>query len=345
MTFERKIRVLVVDDSAVYRQAITAHLAKNERIEVVGSAVDAFDAQTAIQRLNPDVVTLDVQMPKMNGIEFLKKLLPQRSLPVVLVSSLNMSVFDALSAGAVDFVRKPDATVPGSTDQFFQELIQKIIAASGAKVRMSMREIAQPLANTLKASPKLDNLVIALGASTGGTEATLTVIKNLPAHTPGIVVVQHMPPGFTTMYANRLNNECVMEVKEAQSGDRIQRGRVLIAPGDAHVKVVRIGASYSVQCFQGEKVNGHCPSVDVMFDSVAENVGANAVGIILTGMGRDGARGLLAMREKGAFTIGQNKESCVVYGMPMEAYKLGAVVVEAACEDIESVLKQHLNKR
>ena len=351
----KKIRVFIVDDSMSFRKMLIENLSKySEEIEVVGYAVDAFDAMRKIPTLKPDVITLDVEMPRMSGLEFLKKLLPQHPIPVILVSSLNLRLFDALSAGAVDFVRKPDMEhITLST--FIVNLITKIKIASMAKVHIPQQthtptlhhtpgvEALEKLNTHLTASPlKLNSFVIAIGASTGGTEATLAVLKNLPADTPGIVVTQHMPEGFTKMYADRLNRICNMQVREAKNGDLVERGLVLIAPGDFQMRVVRTGTHYAVKCTKEQKVSGHMPSVDVLFDSMAANV-LDGMGIILTGMGQDGAKGMLKMRQKGFYTIGQSRESCVVYGMPMEANKLGAVVQEAPCEKIPSMIIQHLN--
>ncbi len=342
-----KIRVFIVDDSMLFRKVLIDHLSKNPNIEVVGYAIDAFDAERKIPVLKPDVVTVDVEMPRMNGIEFVKKLLPKYPVPVILVSSLDLNVFEALSAGAVDFVRKPDMSERNTASTFLNTLNSKIFIASRAKIRVPgaasspvvpQKQILSHGSFSLNAC----NTVIAIGASTGGTEATLQVLRDLPADTPGIVVTQHMPEGFTKMYADRLNTLCHMSVKEARNGDPIERGQVLIAPGDFQMKVVRIGSRYSVNCYCGDKVSGHRPSVDVLFQSVADTAGASSVGIIMTGMGRDGAEGLLNMRKKGAFTIGQDAESCVVYGMPMVAYNIGAVTTQVPCSNISNVLLKHL---
>lgn len=294
-----------MDDSILFRRVLIEQLSKYDHIEVIGYAVDAFDAKIKIPKLKPDVVTMDVEMPRLNGIEFIKQLMPFHPVPVVIVSSVNINVFEALSAGAVDFVRKPDPSAQNSIQSFITELAAKISIASNAAVRPSHGKPATTIAaskpmvgNPLFPSERLSSTVIALGASTGGTEATLTVLKDLPADTPGILIVQHMPVGFTKMYAERLNRLCQMEVKEAQNGDRVQQGRVLIAPGDLHMKIVKVGTSYTVSCFPGEKVSGHRPSVDVLFQSMAETVKSNGIGIIMTGMGRDGASGLLEMRKK-----------------------------------------------
>lgn len=351
---QHKIRVLVVDDSAVARTFLINGLAAFPDVEVVGYAINALDAKSKILRLNPDVMTLDVEMPGTNGIDFLAKLLPEHPLPVILVSSLNLRVFDALAAGAVDFVRKPDGAE--GRNAFFRSLHQKIVVASCAKVVPPRRQEphmataaaatpARPAAPTMlgrSSGVDLDRTIIGLGASTGGTEATLEVLKRLPADIPGMVIVQHMPPGFTEMYAQRLNKLCAMEVREAKNGDEIHRGLALVAPADLQARIVRMGTRYTLSCQPGEKVSGHRPSVDALFSSMAAQVKCHMVGIIMTGMGRDGANGLLEMRKAGAYTIGQDKDSCVVYGMPCVAHEIGAVTVQASCYNIASVLMQHL---
>ena len=343
----KKVRVLVVDDSIMARTMIAQGLGKHPNIEVAGIAINAQDALTKVGQLRPDVITSDVEMPGMSGIDFLKKLLPQYPLPVILVSSLNLRVFDALSAGAVDFVRKPE---PGRNEAFVAALTQKVISAAGAKVRT--RAAGLPMAPAVAGGvlpqlgnkPVLDQMIIGLGASTGGTEATLEVMKRLPADIPGMLIVQHMPTGFTQMYAERLNRLCPMEVREAKNGDEIHRGLALLAPADFQMRVVRVGNKYTVACQPGEKVSGHRPSVDALFFSMAEHVKCPMTGIILTGMGRDGADGLLQMRKNGAYTIGQDKETSVVYGMPMVAYNIGAVQTQGAIEDIAGILMRHLQR-
>lgn len=346
---QRKIRVLVVDDSAVARAFLTKGLSAYPYIEVVGYAINALDAKAKILRLHPDVMTLDVEMPGTNGIDFLSQLLPEHPLPVILVSSLSLRVFDALAAGAVDFVRKPDGTE--SRESFLRALAQKIVVASHAKV-VPPRHSAHPPLSSFPSNQSLvrpmnlglsaQQTIIGLGASTGGTEATLEVLKRLPADIPGMVIVQHMPPGFTKMYAQRLDKLCAMEVREAVNGDEIRPGLALIAPADLQARVVRMGTRYTLACQPGDKVSGHRPSVDVLFSSMASQVKCHMVGIIMTGMGRDGASGLLEMRKAGAYTIGQDKESCVVYGMPGVAQEIGAVTIQASCENIAPVLIQHL---
>lgn len=342
----KKIRVMVVDDSMVARSMIIRGLSAHPRIEVVGFAINTLDAKMKIPQYKPDVITMDVEMPGQSGIDFLKQYLPTNPIPVILVSSLNLKVFDALAVGAVDFVRKPDDQQ--SVDGFIAALTQKVIIASNAHVRtagagLAPKAAAAPTAiPNLGVSPNLNNVIIGLGASTGGTEATLAVMKRLPADIPPMVIVQHMPPGFTKMYAERLNRLCAMEVREAQSGDELHRGLALVAPADLQCRVVRIGTRYTVNCMPGEKVSGHRPSVDALFQSMADVVTCKMVGIIMTGMGQDGAVGLLAMRKKGAYTIGQDKESSVVYGMPGVAQNIGAVMIQASCDNVSNVLIRHL---
>lgn len=333
----RKIKVLIVDDSMLFREVLARGLSADPGIEVVATASDPYIARDMILEHEPDVMTLDVELPRMNGIEFLKKLMPQYPIPVVMVSAVSDSVFDALKAGAVDFVSKTDIKNGRGMDSLIKELIIKIKIASTAKLdRWKPRSPQEKLIGNT--SIDIKSKVIAIGASTGGTEAILAVLKMLPAEIPGIVIVQHMPPVFTRMYAERLNNQCLLEVKEAESGDRIYPGRVLIAPGDKHMEVRRAGDFFSVECFSGERVNGHCPSVEVLFNSVAKELGPKAVGIILTGMGCDGAQGLLNMRKRGARTIGQDPSSCVVYGMPKVAYDIGAVEKQVTLENIPQTL-------
>lgn len=344
MKTRRKITVLVIDDSLLFRETLAKAIGQDLGIEVVGTASDPFDARDKIVELQPDVLTLDVEMPKMSGIEFLKKLMPQYPLPVVVVSAVSSNVFDALRAGAVDFVTKPEAKNPNAMNTFFNELIVKIKIASTAKVGFMKNNAynSQQIDANIR-NRKIDP-IIAIGASTGGTEAIFQIISQFPRNMPGIVVTQHMPPKFTKMYADRLNNSCLMEVKEAENGDLVKEGRVLIAPGDFHMTLARDKGNFYVKCRKGEKVNGHCPSVDVLFNSVAETVGQDAIGVILTGMGYDGAKGLLKMKKSNAFTIGQDEKSCVVYGMPMVAFNIGAVtkqlplnkIPEAVCSYISS---------
>ncbi|MDF2634057.1 MAG: response regulator receiver modulated CheB methylesterase [Pelosinus sp.] len=333
---KKRVKVLIIDDSLLFRETVAKSIANDPGLEVVGTAADPFVARDKILELEPDVITLDVEMPRMNGIEFLRKLMPQYPLPAVVVSAVSENVFEALNAGAVDFVNKPDVKSQRSLDVFIQELIIKIKIASMAKVGHMKKEYSHLLyGGTIE---RANTTIIAIGASTGGTEAIYEVLHSLPRDMPGIVIVQHMPPVFTKMYAQRLNNTCRLEVVEAQNGDRVLPGRVLIAPGDHHMKINKNGSGYFVECFKGEKINGHCPSVDVLFYSMAEKVGANAIGVILTGMGYDGAKGLLDMRKQGAKTIGQDEQSCVVYGMPKVAYDIGSVQKQTTLKNISKLL-------
>lgn len=341
-----KIKVLIIDDSILFRNVLKKELSVDSNIEVVGLAIDPIDALDKIEKLKPDILTLDVEMPKMNGLVFLKKIMAEKPIKVVLVSSMNISVFDALHAGAVDFVKKPDMSSENDLAIFFRELKTKIKVASIAnlKTNLAIKKIAASKIEGTKLNKTSKQRIIAIGASTGGTEATLEILKSLPKEIPGILVTQHMPAGFTKMYSDRLNKICNMEVREAKNGDRLEPGLALIAPGDNQMKLMKDDKGYYVTCRPGEKVSGHCPSVDVLFNSVAETAGKNSVGIILTGMGKDGAQGLLNMKKAGAYTIGQDKESCVVYGMPMVAFNIGAVQIQAPIEDISDLLIKHLNK-
>lgn len=331
----RQIKVLVVEDSLVFRELLVRNLNSDPAIQVVATARDPYEARDAIVEHKPDVMTLDIELPKMNGIEFLQKLMPQYPLPVVVISSMSDKVFDALNAGAVEFVAKPSVRDRSQLEAFVQnELPIKIKIASVARIGTAKRTTVPTLTSTAPVG-KQKELVVAIGASTGGTEAIATVLKEFGPDIPGVVIVQHMPAGFTEMYANRLNDQCRVRVKEAKTGDAVVPGQVLIAPGgDAHMHLVRVNGVYQVVCKKAPKVNNHCPSVDVLFQSVAEVAGSRALGIILTGMGGDGAKGMLAMRQAGARTIGQDESTCVVYGMPKVAYELGAVEYQEKLTDI-----------
>lgn len=340
------IRVLVVDDSVLFRAKLQVSLTNTE-IEVIAVSPDAMDAMQKISDLKPDVVTLDIEMPKMNGIDFLKQLMSQNPIPVVVVSSLPINALDALNAGAVEFVKKP-ASNPGALDAFIAELKEKIKIASRAKARRVPTQMAAPtlmskMSGNLLVKPKKDT-IIAIGASTGGTEAIIEVVKNLPPTTPGIVIVQHMPANFTTLYAQRLDKICQMQVKEAQDMDRVGQGQIILGAGENHLTLKKDANGYYVRSRPGERVSGHCPSVDVLFESVVETAGRNAVGVILTGMGADGARGITKMRQAGSYTIGQDKASCVVYGMPMEAFKLGGITRQLPLDQIGDELIFQVNR-
>lgn len=343
MKVSRKIKVLIVDDSLLFRETLAKEIAKDFGIEVIGTAEDPFVARDKILELKPDVVTLDVEMPKMDGIAFLKKLMPQYPLPVIVVSSAGTNVFEALDAGAVDFVTKPTiGKNTGGMNSFINELIVKIKIASTAKVG-SYKKDYQAVKMVSNHGVDISNTILAIGASTGGTEAIYSIITALPRDMPGILIVQHMPPVFTKLYADRLNNSCKLEVKEAEDGDLIKPGRVLVAAGDFHMRLAKGPSGYYAKCAQGERVNGHCPSVDVLFDSVAEVAKSKAIGVILTGMGADGAKGLLNMRKQGAYTIGQDEKSSTVYGMPMVAYNIGGVVKQLPLNKIAEEICNHLS--
>ncbi|MEZ6121493.1 MAG: chemotaxis response regulator protein-glutamate methylesterase [Pirellulaceae bacterium] len=329
----KKIKVLVVDDSALMRQLIVSILNADPAIEVVGTASDPFAAKDKILTLEPDVLTLDVEMPKMDGLTFLEKLMAGRPMPVVMLSSLTEkgceTTLRALELGAVDFITKPKLDLSNGMVELGDVIIEKVKSAASARIRR--RPILRPVVNKEAiAPPTRESLissthkVIAIGASTGGTEAVAEVLSRFPPDAPGTIVVIHMPEGFTRTYAERLDRTCQIRVKEAEDGDRILPGHTLIAPGSFHMEAIRSGATYAVRVFDAAPVSRHKPSVDVMFRSGAKYLGRNGVGVLLTGMGKDGAEGLLAMKEAGAHTICQDEATCVVFGMPREAIALGA---------------------
>jgi two-component system chemotaxis response regulator CheB len=321
-----KTKVLVVDDSALMRQLLTDLLSRDAGLQVVGAAPDPYVAWDKIKQWNPDVVTLDVEMPRMDGLTFLDKLMQHRPIPVVMVSSLTErnceTTFRAIELGAVDFVTKPKLDVTTGTIALADELIAKVKHASQARPKVKS---AQPRRLTSGIGFQTTHKVIAIGTSTGGCEALSAVLSTLPADSPGIVAVIHMPEGFTRSFAARLDKSCAVRVSEAKDGDKVLPGHALIAPGNFHLSVVRSGAITTVRVHGGAPVNRHRPSVDVLFESCARELGSNGVGAILTGMGDDGARGLLAMRRAGARTIAQDEATCVVFGMPKEAIACGAV--------------------
>lgn len=341
MELRKRIKVLIVDDSVLFREVLSKALSSDATIQVVATASDPYDARDKIIKYEPDVMTCDVEMPRMNGIEFIRRLMPQYPLPTIVVSTVSGAVFDAMNAGAVDFISKPDLRSVNSVEAFINDLILKIKIAAASKIQNTYSENSDKKSySSIKTN---QNHIIAIGASTGGPEAIYRILKELPSNLPGIAIVQHIPPDFSRMFAERLNNTTGLNVKEAQTGDMLENGKVLIAPGNQHMKVLKRGGKYSVECFEGDKVNGHCPSVDVLFESVAKEVGNNAIGIILTGMGYDGAKGLLSMRRKGARTIGQDEASSVVYGMPKVAFNIGAVEKQASLSNIPRVLCSMLN--
>ena len=345
----KKIKVLVVDDSALVRQILVQVLNAAPDVEVVGTASDPFMARDRIKELNPDVLTLDVEMPRMDGLTFLRKLMSQRPIPVVICSSLaeagSDTLMQLLEAGAVDVVTKPRV----DTSQFLLESSMRICDAAKAAAHAKLRGLKKAPPPQLRVEAKLTadavipalsaarlaalkhslpatDPIIAIGASTGGTEALREVLEALPADTPGIVIVQHMPEKFTNAFARRLDTLCQTSIKEAETGDQVVQGRVLIAPGNQHMALRRTGSRYTVEIVDGPHVSRHRPSVDVLFRSVAQAAGGNAMGVILTGMGDDGARSLLEMRQAGAYTVAQDEESCIVFGMPKEAIDRGGVM-------------------
>lgn len=346
----RAVRVLIVDDSALVRRVLSELLGSEPGIEVVGAAGDAFAAREKIKQLNPDVLTLDVEMPRMDGLTFLRNLMRLRPMPVIMVSSLTQDgaeiTLDALGIGAVDYLPKPKIDLAATLADYRDELIAKIRAAAGARVRSAGGSGAAAAAPAVRAStvdPKYSadavlargggpavfrttDRIIAIGASTGGTEAIKEVLMGLPADTPGVVITQHIPKAFSTAFARRMDSCCPMSVCEAEDGQQVLPGHVYIAPGDRHLLLVRSGARYVCRLDDGVAVNRHKPSVDVLFRSVAQQAGPNAIGVLLTGMGKDGAIGLREMREAGSPTLAQDEESSVVWGMPGEAVALGAAM-------------------
>lgn len=339
------IRVLIVDDSATARHILREILESDPRMHVVGLAADAYIARDMIVELKPDVVCLDVEMPRMDGVTFLQKLMLHYPTPVVMVSSLTRNsakiTLDALEAGAVDYVAKPHSHIYDGKDEIKEELIQKVANAFLAKVQ---KKIPQN-----KNRPNFSSLaetthkVIAIGASTGGTEALKVVLGGLPKNSPAVLVVQHMPQNFLESFALRLNQLCAIDVKIARNGEFLQMGTAYIAQGSKHMVLRRSGASYFIEIGLGQKVSGHCPSVDVLFNSVSKVAGSNAIGVILTGMGSDGAKGLMHMHEAGAKTIAQSEESCVVFGMPKEAIRLGSVDTTLPLAEITQAIVKMLS--
>lgn len=338
----KQTTVLIVDDSALIREMFSDMLSSEPDIHVLDTACDPFDAREKIKRLNPDVLTLDIEMPKMDGLSFLEKIMALRPMPVIMVSSLTQKGADtsikALEIGAFDTIGKPVDGNPQTIALLKEELVNKVRAA--AKANMATRagrsgDVARVL--PFHSHANVHRSLIAIGASTGGVEALREVFLTLPENTPPIVITQHMPELFTTSFAKRLNALSAMTVVEAKNHDRIRPGHAYLAPGGArHLKIVRVGVELVCKLEEGEPVSGHRPSVDVLFHSVAVAAGARAVGVILTGMGKDGAVGLKVMRESGAYTIGQNQETCIIYGMPQVASKVGAVQIELPLWDISA---------
>jgi two-component system chemotaxis response regulator CheB len=334
-----KIKVLIIDDSALVRQILTEIFSSDPEIEVIGTASDPYVAVKKMKSVKPDVITLDIEMPRMDGITFLRRLMAQHPIPVVVISTLTVegadTALNALEYGAVEVISKPTLNTKKALEESTIRLCDSIKAAFHAQVERKRPSSIKTNTNlqsktTTSLIPKRNVLettdkVVAIGASTGGVQAIQHILQQLPIDCPGVVIVQHMPELFTKQFAVRLDRECDVSVKEAENGDSILKGHVLIAPGNLHLTVVRSGAKYVVRLIDKPLVNRHRPSVDVLFESVAESVGKNAIGIILTGMGGDGAKGILQMKTAGAYTIAQDENSCVVYGMPKEAVKLNAI--------------------
>jgi two-component system chemotaxis response regulator CheB len=345
-----KIKVLVIDDSALIRSILTEIINSQRDMVVVGAAPDPLIAREMIKQLNPDVLTLDVEMPKMDGLDFLEKLMRLRPMPVVMVSTLTERgseiTMRALELGATDFVTKPKMSISDGMREYTDVIADKIRAASQARIsslsrHTKPRDGAPPpiqLRNPLISSEKL----LIVGASTGGTEAIKSFLLQMPSDCPGILITQHMPAGFTKSFANRLNSLCQISVQEAAGGERVLPGHAYIAPGDKHLLLVRSGANYVTQLSDAPPVNRHKPSVDVLFDSAATNAGKNAIGVILTGMGKDGAVGMKQMKDAGAYNFAQNEESCVVYGMPKEAVAHGGVDEVAHLNDLPTLVLNYL---
>lgn len=342
----KPITVLIVDDSALIRQMFSEMLSAEPGIEVLDTACDPLEAREKIKRLNPDVLTLDIEMPKMDGISFLEKIMTLRPMPVIMISTLTQKGADAslraMEIGAFDTIAKPTESQTRDTLAHLRmELVEKVRAAASANIA-SRRTNKLEAPRVVSFSPSLGaRHLIAIGASTGGVECLKEIFLRLPGNAPPIVIAQHMPERFTATFAERLDRISQVRVSEARDGDRLAPGHAYIAPGNFHLKIARKGPELVCQLDQGPQVSGHRPSVDVLFHSVAENAGPHAIGVILTGMGKDGAVGLKAMREHGAYTVGQNEASCIVYGMPQAAKKVGAVVTEVALADIPGEILKH----
>lgn len=331
------IKVLIIDDSALIRSLLKEIIASEPDMQVVGAAPDAFIARDMVNQFSPDVITLDIEMPRMDGITFLAKLMKARPTAVLMISTLTEKGADAtlkcLELGAVDFIAKPKLDVAQGVEAYRQTILAKIRAAAKSKVKKFNKSVPAIQQQSIISGTEK---IIAIGASTGGTETIKTFLLALPANAPAIVITQHMPPGFTKTFANRLNDICNVNVAEASGGERLLPGTVYIAPGDIHLGIEKSGADYRTILIDSERVSGHKPSVDVLFNSVSQCAGQNAIGIIMTGMGKDGALGLLNIRKQGGFTLAQDEPSCVVFGMPGEAIKMNA-----ACKvcDIQDVAK------
>ncbi len=343
------IKVLIVDDSAVVRKVISEELSKYDDIEIVGTAVDPYVARDKIVKLNPDVITLDMEMPRMDGLSFLAKLMKHLPMPVVVLSSLTPKnseiAIKALELGAVEVLCKPGEAY--SAQDISRPLVRAIRAAASSKIDKASEknQIASDVDDYRSLLVETTHKVIAIGASTGGTKAIEAILQRMPATSPGTVIVQHMPESFTTSFAERLNKTCEMEVREASNNDHVVPGVALIAPGNYHMLLRRSGANYVVEIKDGPQVHYQRPAVDVLFQSVAKNAGKNAVGVLLTGMGSDGAKGLLAMNQNGAYTMAQDEDSCIVFGMPREAIKIGAANKVVPLHNMTNEIFKALNEK
>ena len=344
MNQERKRRVLIVDDSALVRQVLNTILSRHPQLEVVGTANDPYDARERIKELDPDVLTLDVEMPRMDGLTFLGKLMKAHPMPAVMLSSLTAkgttTALDALDLGAVDVIGKPAMNQAAGLEAMGAEIAETVYAASLARVHVhrAPSPTAHPALAPLAERARAGRALIAIGSSTGGTEALRQIFEAIPENLPPIAVVQHMLPGFTGAFAERLDRSCRARVKVAEEGEVLKPGTVYLAPSEVHLTIERHSKGLVALLKAGDRVSRHLPSVDVLFQSVAETCGAHAMGVILTGMGEDGARGLLALRQKGARTLGQDEATCVVYGMPRSAWLRGAVEQQAPLPAIASHL-------
>lgn len=355
-----KIKVLIVDDSAVVRQIVKDILERDPDIEVVGVASDPIFAESKMERLKPDVLTLDIEMPRMDGISFLEKLMKTKPLPVVMFSSHTdrhaVQTIRALEIGAVDFITKPKINLAEGIEALKEEVITKVKAAAKAKIKKTTTttttlitrpkySVDEVVKRKESSGSKPNDTVVVLGASTGGTVAISNLLEIMPDDSPGIVIVQHMPEKFTKAYADRINNLVDLYVKEAENGDRVSRGLVLIAPGGKHMLLQRDSRGFYVEIKDGPPVNRHKPSVDVLFRSAAHSAENKAIGVMLTGMGSDGAQGMLELKEAGAFNIAQNRETCVVFGMPKAAIEIGAVDKIAPVEAMPAIIMQHYSRK
>ena len=333
----RELKVLLVTGSYGLSKVLKKIIEVDKELILVAEANNAYDARDKILEYKPDVMVLSHDLPRMLGITFLERLMPQFPVPTLVIAPMEQREA-AYAAGARDVVVVSDLGMDDYKSLYKEGIPERIHQALYPGLEMHNNGIFRPKGDW-------GNLIIAMGASTGGTEALYTVIRELHKDIPGIVMVQHMPVGFTAMYAERLNNECEVDVKEAKSGDIVKKGQVLLAPGDKHMRLVKVNGVYQVECRTGPKVSGHCPSVDVLFESVAKTAGQDAIGVLMTGMGRDGAKGLLEMKKKGAVTIGQDESTCVVYGMPKEAYEIGAVNYQVPLGQIAQKLYYVLGKK